>query len=241
MNPKCHRCTKSVYPVEKLNCLDKIWHKGCFNCETCKMTLSMKTYKGYGKLPYCNTHCPTGKATTVAETPESLRLKKNTQNQSGVTYTKDFVKEKGKVIAVADSVAAQTAQKAQNNASQLAYQGVTVGIRRESESVQPRLPSSSAPPPSQQQQEYQQQYQPPPPAQEYEPPAPAPAPAPASGPKYVAIYDYTAADDDEVSFIEGDIITDGEIIDDGWMTGKVQRTGQTGMLPSNYVEPEQPQ
>ena len=31
----------------------------------------------------------------------------------------------------------------------------------------------------------------------------APAPPPPSGPCYVAVYDYTAADDDEVSFQEG--------------------------------------
>ena len=30
------------------------WHKGCFKCETCSLTLSLKTYKGYNKLPYCN-------------------------------------------------------------------------------------------------------------------------------------------------------------------------------------------
>jgi len=50
------------------------------------------------------------------------------------------------------------------------------------------------------------------------------------------MYDYTAADDDEVSFVEGDIITDGVQIDEGWMEGRVERTGQYGMLPSNYVE-----
>ena len=27
-----------------------------------------------------------------------------------------------------------------------------------------------------------------------------------------------------------------EVIDEGWMTGTVERTGETGMLPSNYVE-----
>ena len=32
----------------------------------------------------------------------------------------------------------------------------------------------------------------------------APAPPPPSGPRYVAIYDYTAADDDEISFNEGE-------------------------------------
>lgn len=70
------------------------------------------------------------------------------------------------------------------------------------------------------------------------------------------MYDYTAADDDEVSFQEGknvlflsspslslsllfstgDAIIDVEVIDDGWMEGTVERTGQKGMLPSNYVE-----
>ena len=57
-----------------------------------------------------------------------------------------------------------------------------------------------------------------------------------SGGRYIAVYDYTAADDDEVSFQEGDVITNCEIIDDRWMTGTVERTGETGMLPSNYVE-----
>jgi hypothetical protein len=64
----------------------------------------------------------------------------------------------------------------------------------------------------------------------------APAPPPPSGPKYVAIYDYAAADEDEVSFVEGDIMIDVTVIDDGWMEARVQRTGQYGMLPSNYVE-----
>ncbi|VDL79230.1 unnamed protein product [Nippostrongylus brasiliensis] len=52
-----------------------------------------------------------------------------------------------------------------------------------------------------------------------------------------AIYDYTAADKDEVSFLEGDIIVNCEKVDDGWMTGTVQRTLQWGMLPANYVQP----
>lgn len=51
-----------------------------------------------------------------------------------------------------------------------------------------------------------------------------------------AMYDYTAQDDDEVSFMDGDLIIGCVPIDDGWMTGTVQRTGERGMLPSNYVE-----
>ena len=50
------------------------------------------------------------------------------------------------------------------------------------------------------------------------------------------MFDYTAADDDEVSFREGDIIVDVNIIDDGWIEGLVERTKQFGVIPSNYVE-----
>ena len=34
----------------------------------------------------------------------------------------------------------------------------------------------------------------------------------------------------------GDFIVDANVIDEGWMEGRVERTGQYGMLPSNYVE-----
>ena len=34
----------------------------------------------------------------------------------------------------------------------------------------------------------------------------------------------------------GDAIIDVTVIDEGWMEGRVQRTGAYGMLPSNYVE-----
>lgn len=51
-----------------------------------------------------------------------------------------------------------------------------------------------------------------------------------------ALYDYEAGDDDEIGFIEGDTITDVEEIDEGWLTGTVERTGQRGMAPSNYFE-----
>ena len=54
--------------------------------------------------------------------------------------------------------------------------------------------------------------------------------------RYRAMYDYSAADDDEVSFMDGDLIVDVTVIDDGWWEGRVERTGQYGMLPSNYVE-----
>lgn len=54
--------------------------------------------------------------------------------------------------------------------------------------------------------------------------------------RYRAIYDYAAADEDEISFADGDVIVDVQQIDEGWMFGRVERTGQQGMLPANYVE-----
>ncbi|XP_057665464.1 LIM and SH3 domain protein Lasp [Diorhabda carinulata] len=53
---------------------------------------------------------------------------------------------------------------------------------------------------------------------------------------YRAMYDYEAQDVDEVSFQDGDLIINVRSIDSGWMTGEVQRTGQVGMLPANYVQ-----
>ena len=53
---------------------------------------------------------------------------------------------------------------------------------------------------------------------------------------YVALYDYDAADDDEITIQEGDKIVNGEIVGEGWMQGTNARTGLHGMLPSNYVE-----
>ncbi|XP_072882764.1 nebulin isoform X34 [Hemitrygon akajei] len=57
-----------------------------------------------------------------------------------------------------------------------------------------------------------------------------------TGKTYRAIYDYIAADADEVSFKDGDVLMNVQSIDEGWMYGTVQRTGVTGMLPANYVE-----
>ena len=55
-------------------------------------------------------------------------------------------------------------------------------------------------------------------------------------PQYVAVYDYEAGDDDEVTIKEGDVVINGETIAEGWMVGTNVRTGLHGMLPSNYVE-----
>ncbi|XP_069479524.1 src substrate cortactin isoform X5 [Ambystoma mexicanum] len=50
----------------------------------------------------------------------------------------------------------------------------------------------------------------------------------------IALYDYQAAGDDEISFDPDDIITNIEMIDDGWWRGVCK--DRYGLFPANYVE-----
>uniref|UniRef100_A0A3Q3W2U4 SH3 domain-containing protein n=1 Tax=Mola mola TaxID=94237 RepID=A0A3Q3W2U4_MOLML len=53
----------------------------------------------------------------------------------------------------------------------------------------------------------------------------------------VALYDYQAAGEDEISFDPDDIITNIEMIDEGWWRGVCK--GAYGLFPANYVEVRQ--
>ena len=152
----CTRCRKTVYPAEKLCLLDKVWHKSCLKCQTCGMSLTVKTYQPHSGLPYCSTHKPMG--------PE-LDSEPSTD-----------------------------------------------------EAVTTPMPLKQAPEPPESSETQEKSV------------------VSSSAGRYLGIYDYTAADDDEVSFLEGDIIIDASVIDDGWMNGRIERTGDYGMFPSNYVE-----
>ncbi|CAG2108463.1 unnamed protein product, partial [Medioppia subpectinata] len=120
---KCSRCDKTVYPIEEVKCLDKVWHKLCFKCQECGMTLNMKNYKGFNKLPYCNAHCPQARATAVADTPEARRLAENTKLQSQVRYHEDFEKQKGKLTQVADDPETLRIRSISQRISNVAYHG----------------------------------------------------------------------------------------------------------------------
>ncbi|XP_029934181.1 LIM and SH3 domain protein 1-like isoform X2 [Myripristis murdjan] len=230
MNPPCGRCHKAVYPTEKINCLDKYWHKGCFSCEVCKMALSMSNYKGFDKKPYCSMHYPKTSFTIVTDTPENLRLKQQTMLNSQAIYKEEFEKNKGKGFSVvADTPEMQRVKKTQDQISNIKYH----------EEFEKSKIRSDAPPPENRQEEYEQQ-QPPCPNTFSQPGAkmhPAAVAPPGGGRRYQALYSYSAADADEVSLLEGDLISDAEQIDEGWMYGRNQRTGQRGMLPANYVRP----
>ncbi|XP_015923875.1 LIM and SH3 domain protein F42H10.3 isoform X5 [Parasteatoda tepidariorum] len=278
---RCSRCEKTVYPLEELKCLDKLWHKQCFKCQECGMTLNMKTYKGYNKQPYCNAHCPQAKHTAVADTPEIRRLAENTKLQSNVKYHEDFEKAKGKFTQVADDPETLRIRNTSKIISNVSYHGelerkkqmeqkrhlvpetkngVAVplngggDISRSPEYNDYTPPNNVHQPPSRKigsiadydplndnygslatgyRQVHPQDisnmnmYR----AQEAVPSVPK-----AAGHTFKAMYDYVAQDSDEVSFLDGDMIINCNAIDDGWMTGTVQRTGQSGMLPANYVE-----
>lgn len=243
--PTCARCNKTVYQVDQLNCLDKIWHKQCFSCETCKIKLTMSTYKGFEKLPYCKTHYPTLNATAVVDTPESMRLKKQTERQSVVQYHKQYEEAKGQYTSTSSDPTIDRVKAAQNAISSTKYDQRDSAPPARHGTNSHTAPAAAA--------EEEEHHEPPrrvipPPAHQPEPePEPEAEPEPdhheppaqhsGGGAKYKAVYDYEASDKDEVSFNEGDVILDGVVIDEGWMRGTVERTRESGMLPSNYVEP----
>jgi len=53
----------------------------------------------------------------------------------------------------------------------------------------------------------------------------------------IALYDYQAGADDELSFDPDDIITNIEMIDEGWWRGECK--GMLGLFPANYVQLQQ--
>lgn len=228
MSKKCARCEKTVYPAEELKCLDKSWHKQCFKCWDCGMTLTMKNYKGFNKLPYCNAHYPQITATSVADTPENRRIQKMSNLVSQAVYHKDFQDNiKGQVTSVAEDNDMRRAKQVGSVISPSAYSKASEGERSYTQPMRSYGDDDDIPPP--------QNIGGPMMGGGGGAPAPPP-PRPSGGPTYMALYDYDAADDDEVSFQENDTITNLETVDEGWVMGTVERTGQRGMIPANYLE-----
>ncbi|XP_043943814.1 src substrate cortactin-like [Protopterus annectens] len=54
------------------------------------------------------------------------------------------------------------------------------------------------------------------------------------GESAVALYDYQGEGDDEISFEPDDVITNIEMVDEGWWRG--QCNGKSGLFPANYVQ-----
>ncbi|NXF27849.1 LASP1 protein, partial [Rhodinocichla rosea] len=196
-------------------------------------------------------HYPKQSFTMVADTPENLRLKQQSELQSQIRYKEEFEKNKGKGFSVvADTPELQRIKKTQDQISNIKYHEEFERSRMGPSPSEGSEPERRSSPESGGYRRAEQQHgqpgatggqQQPPPSQSYGYKEPAPASsqrnAPAGGGKrFRAVYDYNAADEDEVSFQDGDTIINVQQIDDGWMYGTVERTGDTGMLPANYVE-----
>ena len=64
---KCAICTKTAYPLESVKALDKTYHKLCFKCSTCGITLNLKNFVGKEGLIYCKPHTPVERSSTTAQ------------------------------------------------------------------------------------------------------------------------------------------------------------------------------
>lgn len=63
-------------------------------------------------------------------------------------------------------------------------------------------------------------------------------PAKPASPSATAEYDYEAAEDNELTFSENDKIINIEFVDEDWWLGELEKNGQKGLFPSNYVSLE---
>ena len=57
----------------------------------------------------------------------------------------------------------------------------------------------------------------------------------AGGKRAIAQYDYEKAEDNEVELVEGQYVTNIEMVDEDWWMGTNEK-GESGLFPSNYVE-----
>uniref|UniRef100_A0A1I7TKH1 SH3 domain-containing kinase-binding protein 1 n=1 Tax=Caenorhabditis tropicalis TaxID=1561998 RepID=A0A1I7TKH1_9PELO len=55
---------------------------------------------------------------------------------------------------------------------------------------------------------------------------------------FIATYAYNSKQEDELSFVVGDIIELITEVEDGWSKGKLKSTGHVGMFPTNFVTPK---
>jgi len=52
----CSVCDKTVYPTEQLKADDKVYHKGCFRCEYCQLTIKLGSFASMDGRLFCKPH-----------------------------------------------------------------------------------------------------------------------------------------------------------------------------------------
>ncbi|KAG9338351.1 hypothetical protein JZ751_025910 [Albula glossodonta] len=119
----CARCKNTVYPAEKINCIDQNWHKACFHCEICKMVLTANNFVSHQKRPYCQVHNPRNNTfTSVYETPVNINAKKQARAVSEIKYREEGEKFMSTFHYDMRSKEVEHARKVNQLASQNAYQ-----------------------------------------------------------------------------------------------------------------------
>lgn len=53
---KCAICNKAVYAAERIEAGQKPYHKLCFKCSECKMTLKIENYAQAHGILFCKKH-----------------------------------------------------------------------------------------------------------------------------------------------------------------------------------------
>lgn len=64
---------------------------------------------------------------------------------------------------------------------------------------------------------------------------PSPSHGAVGGQRAVVLYDYTADEENEINLVEGQVVTEIDMVDEDWWRG-TNALGATGLFPSNYVE-----
>merc|ERR1711976_925192 len=64
---KCYVCQKTAYPLESQTAGGNTFHKLCFKCSGCKVTLNVSTFKAHDGSVYCAQCVPKASATAVAD------------------------------------------------------------------------------------------------------------------------------------------------------------------------------
>ena len=81
----CLKCNKTAYPLESLKAGDDTYHKLCFKCNECNVTLNLKTFKKAEGTIWCDNCTPKPKHTQVADSLLTKRALSAPKVTSGFT------------------------------------------------------------------------------------------------------------------------------------------------------------
>ncbi|KAL5012206.1 hypothetical protein ScPMuIL_010757 [Solemya velum] len=66
---KCGICQKSVYAAERIEAGNIPFHKLCFKCRECKMSLNLNNYAQADSILYCKKHYQSEVVAKNTQTP----------------------------------------------------------------------------------------------------------------------------------------------------------------------------